>query len=140
MTKSHLELSCADREQLHTLLQKSSVSVQVARRAQGLLALDEGHTLQRVASDVGVCYLTVAAWRDRYQQEGLSLLEDKARSGRPARIDGLQRAKVTALACSTPPEGYARWSLRLLADQAVELDIVGSISAKHVGALLKKTT
>lgn len=140
MTKSHVELSRADREQLQELLQKRSVSVQVARRARGLLALDEGHTLQRVASDVGVCYLTVAAWRDRYKQEGLALLKDKGRCGRPAQIDGVQRAKVTALACSTPPVGHARWSLRLLADHAVELDIVESISPKHVGTLLKKTT
>lgn len=139
MQTHHLELSPVDRAFLQQLIKKSSLSVQVSRRAQGLLALDAGQSLQSIAATLGVCYLTVAAWRDRYKQEGLALLEDKARSGRPPQIDGNQRAKITALACSTPPEGQARWSLRLLADKAVELGIVETISPKHVGALLKKT-
>ena len=140
MQKSHLELSAGDREFLQGLVKKSSLSVKVFQRAQSLLALDTGQSLQQVATTVGVNYNTVASWRDRYQEKGLSALEDEPRSGRPPQIDGDQRAKVTALACSTPPEGHARWSLRLLADKAVELGVVETISYKHVGTLLKKTS
>ncbi len=140
MQKTHLELSSVDREFLQRLVKKSSLSIKVFQRAQGLLALDAGQSLQQVAATVGVNYNTVALWRDRYKQDGLALLEDKPRSGRPPHIDGTQRAKVTALACSTPPQGHARWSLRLLAGKAVELGYVEAISHKHVSALLKKTT
>jgi putative transposase len=139
MHKSHLELSAGDREFLQGLVKKSSLRVKVFRRAQSFLALDAGHSLQQAAAAVGVNYNTVATWRDRYQEKGLLALEDEPRSGRPPHIDGTQRAKVTALACSTPPEGHARWSLRLLADKAVELGLVETISHKHVGTLLKKT-
>jgi hypothetical protein len=66
-------------------------------------------------------------------------LRDRPRSGRPARIDGTQRARITALACSTPPEGHARWSLRLLAGKLVELGYVEAISHNQVGKILKKT-
>ena len=139
MQKSHLELSACDREYLQGLVKKSSLRVKVFQRAQSFLALDAGHSLQKVAAVVGVNYNTVAAWRDRYQEKGLLALEDEPRSGRPPHIDGGQRAKVTALACSTPPTGHARWSLRLLADKAVELGLVATISHQHIGTLLKKT-
>ena len=59
--------------------------------------------------------------------------------GRPIEIDGQQRAKITALACSQPPEGYAQWSLRLLADKAIELGYVEEISHTEVRKILKKT-
>ena len=140
MQKHHVELSVDDRESLQELIKKSTLSVQVWQRAQGLLCLDQGRTLQSVASEVGVCYLTVGKWRDRYQQDGLALLQDKPRSGRPPRIEGVQRAKVTALACSTPPEGHARWSLRLLADHAVELGYVEEISHDSVQRILNSSS
>lgn len=140
MIKNHVVLSAVDQEQLQSLTSQNSVEVAVWRRAQGLLLLHEGQTLQRVAAEVGVCSLTVSQWRDRYKQEGLALLEDKPKSGRPPRIDGLQRAQITALACSTPPAGSARWSLRLLANQAVELGYVESLCAHSVQRILKKTS
>ena len=67
-------------------------------------------------------------------------LHDLPRSGRPVEIDGEQRAKITALACSDPPEGYARWSIRLLADKAVELEYCEHISHTTVRKILKKRT
>jgi hypothetical protein len=66
-------------------------------------------------------------------------LYDAPRSGRPVVIDGVARAKVTALACSPTPEGHARWSLNLLAEKAVALEYVEHISGTHVATLLKKT-
>jgi putative transposase len=77
---------------------------------------------------------------DQYRENGLQALYDRPRSGRPVKIDGEQRAKITALACSsTPPEGHAEWSLRLLADKVVELDFCEQISHTQVRTILKKT-
>ena len=139
MIKSHLQLNDNDRSTLESLIRKNSLSVKVYKRATALLKLDQGDTLQSVAALVGVTYNAVATWRDRYQIEGLTMLQDKPRSGRPPEINGLQRAQITALACSTPPQGYAKWSLRLLADKAVELDFVEHLSHNHAGTILKKT-
>ena len=139
MTKNHLQLSDVDRQHLQQLIKHNNVSLKVYRRAQGLLALDQGQTLQQAAAWAGVNYNSVAAWRDAYQSEGLALLEDKPRSGRPIQINGRQRAAVTALACSTPPEGHACWSLRLLADKVVELGYLESISHDSIHQILKKT-
>jgi len=139
MKKVHVQLSNSDRKYLQELVGQNKLSVQVWRRATGLLKLDEGQSLQSVSSSFGVHYLTVGDWRDRYNKEGLAVLENKPRSGRPPQIDGVQRAKITALACSTPPEGYARWSVRLLAAKVVELGYVESISHDKVHQILKKT-
>ena len=140
MVKQHLQLSTIDREQLNQLVLQQNVSVKVYRRAVGLLALDAGCTLQEAARRAGVGYNSVAQWRDGYSQDGLRVLHDKPRSGRPVSFDGSQRAQITALACSTPPKGHARWSLSLLAGKAVELGLVESISRERVGVILKKTS
>ena len=79
-------------------------------------------------------------WRNNYRQQGLACLDDAPRSGRPIVIDGKQRAKITALACSEAPAGHARWSLRLLADKVVELGYCDSLSHTQVGNILKKTS
>jgi putative transposase len=139
MEKQHLKLKSADREHLTKLLSKGNLTVKVFKRATGLLELDRGKTLQAVAATLGVAYITVAGWRDKYQEEGLQCLQDKPRSGRPVELDGKLRAKITALACSTPPDGYGQWSLRLLADRIVELEYCDEISHMHVSRILKKT-
>jgi len=140
MKKEHVKLTAVDREALTVLLTKGSLKAKVFKRATALLELDRGKTLQAVAATLGVDYNTVANWRDNYQENGLQSLQDKPRAGRPIVIDGKQRAKVTALACSAAPEGHARWGLRLLADKVVELGYCDSISHTQVGKLLKKTS
>lgn len=139
MEKQHLKLKSKDRENLTTLISKGKLPAKLFKRATGLLELDRGKTLQAVAATLGVAYITVAAWRDKYQAGGLKFLQDKPRSGRPTVIDGIQRAKITALACSPAPEGRARWDLRLLADKVVELGYCEEISYTHVRTILKKT-
>ncbi len=143
MTKNHLQLSACDRWALQQLVGQDNLAVKVYRRARGLLALDSGATLQSAAQSaaalVEVDYNSVAKWRDRYHEAGLALLQDQPRSGRPPHIDGSQRAKITALACSTPPQGHARWSLRLLQGKAVELGYVETISHDSIHQILKKT-
>ena len=139
MKKEHVKLSHADRAALTDLLARGSLPAKAFKRATGLLELNRGKTLQAVAATLGVNYNTVAAWRDRYQQVGLQGLQDQPRSGRPITINGKQRAKLTALACSDAPTGHARWSLRLLADKVVELGHCDAISHTQVGNILKKT-
>jgi hypothetical protein len=67
-------------------------------------------------------------------------LFEAPRSGTPPRFDGPQRAALTALACPPAPTGHSRWTLRLLADQAVELDLVEAVSPETVSQVLKKTS
>lgn len=139
MKKNHVRLRQADREYLETLVASGTQKARVFRRAVGLLEMDRGKTVRSVADSLGVSRVAVASWRDQYRQRGLKCLEDAPRSGRPVKIDGAQRAKITALACSEAPAGHARWALRLLADKVVELGYCEHISHTHVGNILKKT-
>ncbi len=139
MKKQHLHLNDQQRADLQDLLAKGTLPARVFKRATALLELDQGKTLQAVAETLRVNYNTVANWRDRFKEEALVMLFDKPRSGRPIEIDGEARAKVTALACSEPPEGHAHWGLRLLADKAVELGYCEHLSHTHAGSILKKT-
>jgi transposase len=139
MKKEHVQLSEADRTYLENLIKKGTLPAKTYKRAIALLELDRGRTFTEVAEIVGVVIQTASTWAQKYKETGLEFLTDKSRSGRPTVIDGLQRAKITALACSDPPEGYERWSLRLLADKAVELELVESISYGEVRLILKKT-
>lgn len=138
MEKRHLQLSARDKAALEALLSKGSLPVKVFKRATALLELDRGKSFGAVAETVGVCYQSVSSWCSAYKEAQLSMLWDAPRSGRPVEIDGKQRAKITALACSNPPQGYARWSLRLLADKAVELGYCEHLSHNEAGKILKK--
>ena len=83
---------------------------------------------------------TVGRVRQRLVAGGLErALNDLPRPGQRRKLDGKQEAHLVAVACSAPPEGPARWTLRLLADQAVELELTGSISRETVRQVLKKT-
>jgi putative transposase len=141
MTKrQQLELSDAECSSLTSPISSGQLPAKVFRRATALLELSRGKSQAEVAQTLAVTYQTVAAWRDSYHDRGLDALHDQARSGRPIRIDGAQRAKITALACSTPPAVRARWSLRLLAVRAVELGYCESLSHNAVKEVLKKTS
>jgi putative transposase len=139
MTTPHLTLKAAEREQLRALLAKGKLPARVFKRATALLELDRGKTLRAIAQTLGVSYPTALSWRDKYREQGLGMLEDAPRSGRPVAIDGKQRAKITALACSEAPAGHARWSLRLLAEKVVELGYCERLSHTQLGHILKKT-
>ena len=139
MEKTHIHLNDAERNELKALLAKGKLAVKVFKRATALLELDRGQTMSDVAKTLGVSYPTVLSWRDKYEAQKLQCLYDAPRSGRPIEIDGLARAKITALACPPAPEGHARWKLSLLAEKAVELEYCAHVSGTHVGTLLKKT-
>lgn len=139
MKKRHVQLTETDRSYLETLISKGEAKAKVYRRALGLLELDRGKTYTEVSEIIQVSLATLSGWAAGYAENGLQVLSDKPRSGRPVEIDGKQRAKITALACSTPPEGYGQWSLRLIAEQVVELGYCEHISHTEVADILKKT-
>jgi len=140
MKKQHVQLTQQDRETLESMIRKGRQSAKVYRRAFGLLELDCGKTYTEVSESLHVAIPTLSNWAAQYAEEGLDVLQDAPRSGRPIEIDGTQRAKITALACSDPPEGYAQWSLRLLAEKVVELSYCDHISHTEVAEILKKTS
>ena len=121
MKNKHITLKPAERTQLEALLAKGKLAAKVFKRATDLLELDRGKTMQAVAQTLVVSYSTALAWRNKYREQGLKRLSDAPRLGRSVAIDGTQRAKITAPACSDTPEGRARWRLRLLAEKLVEL-------------------
>lgn len=121
------------------------IGIRKLKRCQILLLADESHeqgqkTDKVIAEKLDTSLATVSRVRVRYAEGGLkAALNEQPRCGRPPGVSGEERAKVTALACSTPPDGFGRWSLRLLADKAVELELVEQISHTTVGDILKKT-
>jgi transposase len=125
---------------LEQMLTKGTYQVRSLKRAQVLLHLHRGNSPASVAQQAGVSLATVYNVANRYKQtEKLQdALEEKPRSGQPSKFDKAAEARLTALACSEPPEGHSRWTLRLLADTLVELQIVETISHQAVGERLKK--
>lgn len=138
MKKQHLSLLESDRQELETLLSKGSLNVRVQKRALALLELDRGKTIAAVVVTLDLSYPAVHGWVKKYKTAGLDFLQDKARSGRPLGFSLTDCTKITALACSEVPQGRSQWSLRLLADRAVALQLVERISHTEVGLILKK--
>lgn len=135
-----VELSTDELRSLKTILRRGTTSARMQTRARILDLLHRKQHPEVIATTLGVSTQTIFNIKRRYLEEGFdSALLDKPRSGKPRRILGEARAKITALACSAAPEGHARWTLRLLADRAVKLGFVDSISHNAVKQILKKT-
>jgi transposase len=138
MKKLHVRLTDEDRDILNGLIKKGDLSVRVTKRCLVLLALDRGLTYSEVAPLVGLSYGTTRTFGERFADQGIELIRDRPRSGRPSVITPEAKAKITALACSDPGPGRSQWSLRLLATRAVELEYIEDISHTEVGEILKK--
>ena len=139
MKKQHIQLSESERTQLEKLLKQGRLPARKFKRVLAILELDRGRTFTSVAQTVDATIQSVSSWASKYRELGLVGLDDKPIPGRPMTISGEERAKITALACSEAPEGHSQWSLRLLAEKAVELELVEQISHTHVKRILKKT-
>jgi transposase len=141
--KNHkVRLNRQEREYLQTIVQSGEDKARKITRCRVLLLADvaKEKTDEQISDALDVCLATVFNIRRRYSLAGLeAAINERPRSGQPARFTGKPAARITAIACSTPPDGRARWSLRLLADQIVKLDIVDSISHQSVSNILKKT-
>jgi transposase len=135
-----IELTSEEKRSLRELLSQGRHTNREIQRAQVLLKAAAGLKKEDIGPQVGVCRATVYNVLRAYRSEGLqAALYDAPRSGRNARISPEQRAHITAIACSEAPEGHQRWTLRLLADRLVELNVVEEISHEHVRRILKKT-
>ena len=133
-------LPAADQAALENFTCTGRRPARAVRRARALLALATGIGQQATGQAVGLSRQAVSQVRHRYEASGWqAALAEAPRSGGPRRFDGPQRAALTALACTPAPVGHSRWTLRLLADKAVELCLVETISHETVSQVLKKT-
>jgi len=134
-----IKLREQERAELIQYLRKGRSSARSQTRARILLLSDDNQEDDEIVETLKVSKSTVCRIRKRYCEGGLDYaLREKPRSGAPAKIDGKIQAKITMLACSEPPDGRSKWTLKLLADRLVEMDVVDSISNMTVQRVLKK--
>lgn len=140
-------LSAEERRELEALISSGKADARKLAHARVLLQVDEatggpGRIDREVAAALNLSVRTIERVRQRFVEEGLeSALLPKPSKRIYARVlDGAQEAKLIALACSQPPHGKRRWTLRLLAEQVVELKYVDSISHETVRRTLQKTS
>lgn len=138
--KYPVKLSTTQRNELLSIVRKGTHSARVINHARILLMAEEGLLNKQIAQTLSITTMPVYTVRRRFQTEALGALYDRPRPGKPRKLDGKAEARLTAIACSAPPEGRSRWTVRLLADRLVQLDLVDSISHKTVWETLKKTT
>ena len=138
--KDHIvRLTDEVRQQLQQLVQSGTRPVRVVRRALILLKSDEGLTDEEVVEHVGCGERTVRSVRKRFCTVGVErALYDAPRCGAPASFTPRQQQQVVALACSEPPDGHVRWTLKLLCQHAAQQGIVQSVSKSEVALWLKE--
>lgn len=146
MIRYTIKLTKAEVEELHTIINKGSHTSQTFRVAYVLLNCDEGKhsdkvTNEQISKVLKIGMRTIDRIKKRFVEEGLEAVLERRPTNRiyEKKSDGDFEAKLIALCCSEPPKGYAKWSLRLLADKMVELKYVESISHVTVRSILKKT-
>lgn len=146
MKKYNVTLTQEERKELSVIINKGKASARKRIHAQILLRADEakgqhGWKDALVSEAYGVSLRTVERIRERFVTEGFAAaLQPKAeQENRARKFDGEKEAKLITLACGTPPEGRARWTLQLLADSMVRLKYMESISHQGVRNVLKKT-
>jgi len=142
-TKYHIRLTKEDRQELETLIHSGESSARTQTRARILLLTDESQNKKKGTKEIVSALLcsfpTITNIRKKFVEGGLeNALYDKPRPGAIPKITGEIEAQLTMLACSAPPEGRARWTLQMLADKLVELQLVESISDVAVMKRLKK--
>ena len=147
MKKYIVTLSKEERDTLRELTFKGTHKSQKILNAQILLGCDEGEyqiersTNEEIARVLGTSMRKIDRVKKRFVMEGLEAALTKKKGSRiyEKKTDGDFEAHLVALSCSEPPEGFARWSLRMLADKVVELGYIDSISHEAVRGILKKT-
>ena len=131
--KYAVRLPSEDRDHLERLIRSGQRSARVINRARILLKTEEGWSASQVAAALDTSPRTVVRTKRRYAEEGLDgVLHDHPQANRYRKLDDKGEAHLIAVACSDAPEGHDRWTLRLLADKAVELGLVESLSYETV--------
>lgn len=146
MKKYIVELTNDERRQLRELVLKGKAAAYKIKHANILLKTDQAEggsawTDLQIVEAFGCHEDTVANVRKRFVCDGFEAAVDRRREGvgRPPKIDGDVEAKITMIACSDPPEGRERWTVRLIAEELVKLEVVDSCSATTVFRKMKKT-
>jgi transposase len=147
MAKYIVRLTAEERMQLTELISTGRRAASVLTRARMLLKADASEggphwSDQEIAEAVETSLSSIHRVRQTFVEEGLAaVLARQQPTGRQYhKLDGAQEARLVALTCSTPPEGRVRWTLQLLADRLVELEVVDTIGRECVRTTLKKTT
>jgi transposase len=134
-------LTDEERQRLDDLTRKGTAPARMVRRAQTLLLAAEERKDEDIAAALRIGVSTVERTRRRCVEEGLEAsLRERPRPGARPKLGPRERAFVVALACTKPPEGRKRWTMQLLADRLVELEMVPDITAEAVRLLLKRTS
>lgn len=135
-----VSLTSDERTQLLDIVKKGNISGRRLNRAHILLLADEGQPHTAIAEVLHTGLSTVERTRQRFVEGGMErALNEQPRPKRGTKLDGRGRAILVATACSTPPAGRAKWTLRLLAKRLVELGVTERISHECVRQELKKT-
>ena len=130
-------LSEADQTTLHQLLSKGKDSVRKLNRARALQFSHQGQHPEQISALLGISVGTVYNLRKRYRQEGLQrAISEKARPGQPRKVSAQVEAEITAIACSEAPDGSVRWTVSLINERLIKLDI--HIHDESVRLTLKK--
>jgi transposase len=147
MKKYKVTLTTEERNSLQALIAAGKGAAKKLILARSLLKADAAPggpawTDARIAEALDIHVTTVERLRQRFVEQGLDAALGRKKQDRPSRqrtLDGKAEARLIALACSEPPRGRVRWTLRLLADQLVELQIVDTVSTETIRRTLKKT-
>lgn len=137
VVKYLVQLKPAEKQALEAMLKKGRHNARELRRARVLLLADAGKTIPEIQTATGMSGQGILNVKKRYCAEGLQL-KDKPRSGQPPKIDSRGEQYLIALACSPAPEGRDVWTMQMLADKLVELQVVDSLSDEAVRLRLKK--
>jgi hypothetical protein len=147
LTKYAVTLTEAERAELRTLVGRGTASARMLTRARILLKADQGEggaawADAAIAGALDIHPTTVARVRRQFVEDGMPAALERKRPDRAyARaLDGAAEARLVAVACGAPPEGRERWTLRLLADELVRLEVVAAVSHETVRRTLKPTT
>jgi transposase len=136
-----VRLTDEERDRLQVLARKRTAPVRMVRRAQALLLAAEEKTDEMIAEQLRMGVATLERLRRRFVEEGLEAsLRERPRPGARPKLGPKQQAFVVALACTQPPEGRERWTMQLLAERVVELEIVPDITDEAIRRLLKRTS
>lgn len=135
-----VKLSPEERDELQAMISSGKHSAKKILRGRVLLKTDDSWPDRKIAEALEIHVITIERMRQQFVEEGFESFMTRRKSGRKylRKLDGKQEAQLTTIACSQPPEGRARWTLRLLADRMVQLDYVESVSHETVRQVLKK--
>lgn len=132
-----IKLTPKQREEFKASQKRGKHSARVLTRMRVVLYSDEGKSNKEISEKEEICEHTVYNTLKKFAET--NSVEDRPRKGRPEKLSGEVKAHIIATACTDAPEGRAKWTLRLLAENTIQMELVDSISKNTVGRVLKKT-